>query len=210
MKLTVLGASGGIGIELVRQALAAGHHVTAVVRATSRLEVDAHPSLEVVVADVLDPEAIAPAIAGRDAVLSALGPRTTGPTTIMTAGTQSILRAMESAGVRRLLVVSLAAIHTTGDDPFTRFVVKPILGRILRHSFADARAMEAEIRSSALDWTVVCPPRLRNGPAKGRIRSARERTIRGGFSITRADAAAYLLTALGDPTTTPATIVISN
>jgi putative NADH-flavin reductase len=209
MKLTVFGASGGIGTEVVRQGLAAGHHITAVVRQTSNLAVDPHPSLEVVVADVMDPEAIAPAIAGRDAVVSALGPRGTGPTTVMTRGTQSIIQAMES-GVRRLVVVSVAGIHSAGDDPFTRFVVKPVLGRILRHSFADAREMEAQVKKADLDATIVCPPRLTNASAKAKIRSKKERTVPGGFSITRADAATYLLTAAADDTVIGSTVLIAN
>jgi putative NADH-flavin reductase len=196
MKLTVLGASGGIGTELVRQGLDAGHHVTAVVRETSRLAVEPHPNLKVVVADVMDPAAIAPAVTGREAVLSALGPRGTGPTTVNSEGARSIIQAMQDAGVRRLLIVSVAGIHTKGDDPFTRFVVKPILGRILRHSFADVRQMERLVRNSGLDWTLVCPPRLTNGKRSGKVRSNAERNVRGGFTIARADVAAYLLSAV--------------
>src|SRR5437870_784751 len=105
MKLTVFGASGGIGTELVRQGLDAGHHVTAVVRETSRLAVEPHPNLKVVVADVMDPVAIAPAMAGREAVLSALGTRVSGPTTVNSDGARSIIQAMQDAGVRRLLMV---------------------------------------------------------------------------------------------------------
>jgi putative NADH-flavin reductase len=231
MKLTVFGASGGIGTEVVRQGLAAGHHITAVVRQTSKLDVVPHPSLEVVVADIMDPTTLAPAIAGRDAVISALGPRGTGPTTVMTTGTQSIIQAMystahqpsaargsghaaeeslESAGVRRLVVVSVAGIHSAGDDPFTRFLVKPLLGQILRHSFADAREMEARVKQANLDATIVCPPKLSNGPAKGKIRSKKERTLLGGFSVTRADAATYLLTAAADDTVIGSTVLIAN
>jgi putative NADH-flavin reductase len=196
MKLTVFGASGGIGTELVRQGLDAGHHVTAVVRETSRLAVESHPNLKVVVADVMDPMAIAPAVAGREAVLSALGTRLSGPTTVNSDGARSIIQAMQDAGIRRLLMVSVAGIHTKGDDPFTRFVVKPILGRILRHSFADVRQMETLVRNSGLDWTLVCPPRLTNGKRSGKVRSNAERNVRGGFTIARADVAAYLLGAV--------------
>jgi putative NADH-flavin reductase len=196
MKLTVFGASGGIGTELVRQGLDAGHHVTAVVRETSRLAVEPHPNLKVVVADVMDPVAIAPAVAGREAVLSAIGTRVSGPTTVNSDGARSIIKAMQDAGVGRLLMVSVAGIHTKGDDPFTRFVVKPILGRILRHSFADVRQMETLVRNSGLDWTLVCPPRLTNGKRSGKVRSNAERNVRGGFTIARADVAAYLLGAI--------------
>ncbi|MEN3264888.1 MAG: hypothetical protein V7646_1782 [Pseudonocardia sp.] len=144
----------------------------------------------------MDPVAIAPAVAGREAVLSAIGTRVSGPTTVNSDGARSIIKAMQDAGVGRLLMVSVAGIHTKGDDPFTRFVVKPILGRILRHSFADVRQMETLVRNSGLDWTLVCPPRLTNGKRSGKVRSNAERNVRGGFTIARADVAAYLLGAI--------------
>jgi putative NADH-flavin reductase len=249
MKLVVFGASGRIGAELVRQSLAAGHQVTAVVREGSLVEAPARAGvgvgggvaargdggarreggvpgdgglrgggegrggggvLEVVTADAMDPEAAASVIAGQDAVLSALGPRGGGPTTVLSDGARSVVSAMQQTGVRRLLVVSVAGIHTTGDDPFTKCVVKPILGRILRESFADARRMEELVRSSDLDWTLICPPRLTNGAGKGRIRSNTEGTVRGGFSITRADVATYLLAAVADDSVLRRTAVIAN
>src|ERR1700720_3068189 len=83
MKLTIFGATGATGTCLTRQALAAGHEVTAVVRDPSRLPVPAQPRLRTVIADVMDPASIIPAIAGADAVISAVGPRGTGPTTVI-------------------------------------------------------------------------------------------------------------------------------
>jgi putative NADH-flavin reductase len=223
MKLVVFGASGRIGTELVRQGVAAGHAVTAVVREGSSLQV-ALPELrlvaaragvtgglvDVVTADVMDPAAIAPVLAGHDAVLSALGPRPSGVSSVLTDSAQSILEAMGESGVRRFLVVSVAGIHSTGDDPFTKYVVKPILQRILRESFADARRMEELVGASELDWTIVCPPRLTNGAAKGTFRSNTDGTVRGGFSMTRADVAAYLLNAVDDADLIRKTVVISN
>ena len=88
MKLTILGATGATGTTLTGQALAAGHEVTAVVRDPARLAVPAHPRLRTVTADIMDPASIAPAIDGADAVLSAVGPRGTGPTT---GGCQDVL-----------------------------------------------------------------------------------------------------------------------
>src|SRR6476660_9943863 len=86
MKLTILGATGATGTTLTSQALAAGHEVTAVVRDPARLAVPA---------DVMDPAAIAPAIDGADAVLSAVGPRGTGPTTVIQDSVHSIIQAMQ-------------------------------------------------------------------------------------------------------------------
>lgn len=223
MKLVVFGASGRIGTELVQQAVAAGHAVTAVVREGSSLQVPlpelrlvaaragvAGGRTEVVTADVLDPASIAPVLRGQDAVLSALGPRGTGPSSVLLDSARSILQAMGEADVRRFLVVSVAGIHTTGDGPFTKYVVKPILQRILRESFADARRMEELIRASELDWTIACPPRLTDAAAKGTFRSNTQGTVRGGFSMTRADVATYLLNAIGDAAVVRKTVVISN
>jgi len=85
MRLTVFGATGRIGSEVVRQALAAGHEVAAVVRDPARLAVPAGPGLGVVTADVMDPAQIGPAIKGSDAVVSALGPRKGGPPAVLAA-----------------------------------------------------------------------------------------------------------------------------
>ncbi len=219
MKLVVFGASGRIGTEVVRQGVAAGHQVTAVVREGSTMEVPAPVgagpvrtagAAELVTADVMDTAAIAGVVAGHDAVLSVLGPRGTGPTSVLTDGARSVVRAMRETGVRRLLVVSVAGIHSTGDDPLTKYVVKPILQRILRESFADARRMEELVRGSNVDWTIVCPPRLTNGGAKGAVRSNTEGTVRGGFTIARTDVATYLLRAVDDPAVTRKTVVIAH
>ena len=106
MKITVFGATGGIGTEVVRQALAGGHEVVAVVRDPARLAVPAGAGLGVVTADVMDPAEIGPAIKGADAVVSALGPRPGGPVTVLADSARSILAALGQTGVGRLVVVS--------------------------------------------------------------------------------------------------------
>src|SRR5438093_7382938 len=123
MKLTVFGATGGTGRHTVSQALAAGHHVTAVVRDPARLGVTDHPQLDVVTADVMDPDAIVTALAGRDAAVSALGAHGRGPTTVCSAGVASIIAAMRAVAVRRLVVVTASGPFTDeGDGPVTRAV----------------------------------------------------------------------------------------
>ncbi|GHE98950.1 NADH-flavin reductase [Amycolatopsis deserti] len=199
MKLTVFGATGGTGVEVVRQALAAGHQVTAVVRDPARLDVPAHPRLEVVTADVFDPDSLVPAITGREAVLSALGPRDRGPSVICRDGTSSIMTAMATAGVRRLVVVSNSGMHREGDGWFTRLVVKPMLIRMLREEYADMGEMERRVIASGLDWTIVRPPKLGDGPHTGRIASETRGNVRGSFTISRADLADYVLRAAADP-----------
>jgi len=200
MRLTIFGATGGTGTQLVRQALEEGHDVTAVVRDPARLDVPAHERLEVVTADVRDPGAIGPAVAGADAVLSALGPRGRGPTTICSDGARAIVEAMGKAGVRRLLVVSAAGpFPDAGDGLVVRSVIKPIvLERLMKDAFDDMRRCEEEVRGTALDWTILRPPQLVDKPATGRYRTATDLNLRGGRKISRADLAACMLGLVAD------------
>ncbi|MFG1694524.1 NAD(P)-dependent oxidoreductase [Nonomuraea sp. NPDC049309] len=201
MKITVFGATGGTGTRLVRQGLQRGHEVTAVVRDPARLPAELRERADVVVADVMDPDAITPAVAGRDAVLSAMGPRGTGPTTVCSSSARSILTAMERTGTRRLLMVSAAGLESdAGDGPFTRYVLKPIVQRVLRHSYADLARAERLLRESGTDWTIVRPARLTDADATGRYRTARDLSVRGGHTTTRADLADCMLTLIDDRT----------
>jgi len=200
MRLTVFGATGRIGSEVVRQALAAGHEVAAVVRDPARLAVPAGPGLGVVTADVMDPAQIGPAVKGSDAVVSALGPRKGGPVTVLTDGMRSILTAMEDTGVRRLVAVSASGAFIEPSDPFvTRVIAKPLLQRFLRDAMADTRRMEGEVWASTADWTLVRPPQLTNRPGRGRYRRMIDSHV--GRSIARADVADAILAVLADPAT---------
>jgi putative NADH-flavin reductase len=200
MKLTIFGATGRTGTELLTQALDGGHEVTVVVRDPARLAADEHPRLRVVTADVRDPDAITPAVDGADAVLSALGPSGRGPSTICADGARSIGVAMAKTGVRRLLLVSAAGlIADAGDGFFVRYVVKPmILERLLANGFADMRRSEEEVRSGDLDWTILRPPQLTEAKATGNYRTATDLNLRGGRKISRADLAACMLGLITD------------
>jgi putative NADH-flavin reductase len=194
---TIFGASGRIGAELLRQSLAAGHEVTAVVRGGLDL---AHPQLTIVKADVMDPGAITDAVDGADAVFSALGPRGAGPTTVCSDGVRSIVTAMAKTGARRLLVVSADGPYVYQENGLLmRRVAKPIVQRLLRHGFADLLAMEETIRSTDLNWTVFRPPRLTDGPLTRDYRTAIDAGLRGGSKISRADVADCMLGFATDP-----------
>ena len=200
MKLTILGATGATGTCLTRQALAAGHEVTAVVRDPSRLAVPAQPRLRTVTADVMDPASITPAIAGADAVISAVGPRGTGPTTVIQDSVRSIIAAMDKTGARRLLQVSGSIVADQGESPYLRYLLKPLARRtFLRHVCADMRRGEDEIRESNLDWTIFRPPSLTGKTATGTYRTAIDRNLPHGFTVSRADLAACMLARLDDP-----------
>lgn len=201
MKLTVFGATGGIGQEIVKQALTAGHEVTAVVRDPARLTVTG-AALDVVRADLSDPEVLRPAVAGRDAVLSGLGARSRKDAGVATRLTRTVLRAMEAEGVRRLVVVSAAPLGPApeGESVLDR-TVRGLVSAILKDVYADLREMEAELARSATDWTVVRPPRLQNKPLTGSYRTAVGGNPPRSRFIGRADVAHAMLATVGDPGT---------
>ncbi|MER7462623.1 NAD(P)H-binding protein [Streptomyces sp. NPDC097981] len=215
MKLTVFGATGGVGREVVRQALDAGHEVTAVVRDPARLDVPAHERLDVaVVRDLTDVEALVPVLAGRAAVISALGAASnkqarlapvTGP------AVRAIVSAMGRAGVSRLAAVSAAPVgpDVESDGVVTRKVFLPLLRRALRDLYADLAVMEATIRASGTQWTVIRPPRLLDKPRTGSYRRVIGANVPSARTISRADVADALLASLTDPATTGHTVGVA-
>jgi putative NADH-flavin reductase len=222
VKLTIIAATGGIGRQLLEQAVAAGHDVTAVARNPQNLP--ATPA-RVVTADLAaaDAAAFQPAVAGADAVLSALGARTRADAGVAARGTRVIVESMRASGVRRLIVVSAAPIgtvpspgrphpprHDPGDGFVIRYLADPIVKRALRAHYADLAEMEDVLRDSDLDWTAVRPPRLTGKPVTGRYRTAYGQNIRGGIFVSRADVAHFMLRALDQPETCRQTVGIAN
>ncbi|MFI6011663.1 NAD(P)-dependent oxidoreductase [Streptomyces sp. NPDC051243] len=201
MKLTVFGATGGIGTEIVRQALDAGHEVTAVVRDPARLPLTGD-RLEVFRADLTDPGALRPAVAGRDAVLSGLGARRRGDAGVAARLTRTVLAALEAEEVRRLLVVSAAPVGPEPEeDGFLDRAVRGVVSAALKDIYADLRVMEAEVARAAVDWTVVRPPRLQDKPVTGRYRTVVGGFPRRGRFIGRADVAHAMLGMVKDAAT---------
>ncbi|WP_336116430.1 NAD(P)-dependent oxidoreductase [Streptomyces sp. PTD9-10] len=198
MKLTVFGATGGIGREIVRQALDAGHRVTAVVRDPARLDVTGS-ALEVFRADLTDPQELRAAVAGRDAVLSGLGARSRKDAGVAARLTRTVLGAMEAEDVRRLLVVSAGPVGPEPkNDGLLDRSMRGLVSAILKDVYADLREMEAGLARSGTDWTSVRPPRLQDKPLTGRYR-----TVVGGFPpkgrfIARADVAHAMLSMIDD------------
>ncbi|MFE9437148.1 NAD(P)-dependent oxidoreductase [Streptomyces sp. NPDC006640] len=201
MKLTVLGATGGIGQEIVRQALGSGHQVTAVVRDPARLTVTG-AGLEVFRTDLTDPEALRPAVAGRDAVLSGLGARRRKDAGVASRLTRTVLGAMEAEQTRRLLVVSASPVGpAAAEDRFVDRAMRGMISSLLKDVYADLREMEAALAASATDWTTVRPPRLQDKPVTGSYRTAVGGFPARGRFIGRADVAHAMLAMTDDPAT---------
>jgi uncharacterized protein YbjT (DUF2867 family) len=221
MKLTIFAATGGIGRHLLDQALAAGHDVTAVVRNPRALPAE----VRVATADLAaaGPADLEPAVAGADAVLSGLGPRSRADAGVASRGTLAIVQAMQATGVRRVVAVSAAPVatvaspgrpdpprHDPGDGLVTRHLMMPLLRSALREVYADLALMEDALRDSGLDWTVVRPPRLTDRPPTGTYRTAIGRNLRRGFLVPRADVAHLMLAVLDQPGTVGQAIGIAS
>jgi putative NADH-flavin reductase len=212
MKLTIFAATGGIGRQALEQAVAAGHDVTAVVRDPSKLS----HKVRAIAADLASPDrgALESAVAGADAVLSGLGQRLKSDAGIATQGTRSIIEAMKATGARRIVVVSAAPIGTVpspgrptpprydpGDGFFMRNLMSPLIKTALKQLYADLALMEDAVRDSALDWTIVRPPRLTDKPMTGNYRIAYGQNLRRGVFISRADVANLMLRVIEQPET---------
>ncbi|MER6915496.1 NAD(P)H-binding protein [Streptomyces sp. NPDC000594] len=205
MRLTVFGSTGGVGRQIVRQALAAGHEVTAVVRgpagpAPGVLPDDAR--LTVFPADLTRPESLREAVAGRDAVLSGLGARKAADATagLVARLTASVLTAMEAEGTRRLLVVSATPLGAPPPgEPLVDRVSAALVSRVFRRFYEDLEVMERELAAGSAEWTSVRPPRLLDTPLTGVYRTAVGGNPRSARTISRADVAHAMLALIDDP-----------
>ena len=221
MRITIIAATGGIGRHLLDQCLTRGHEVTAVVRTPSKLTRDAHAVVRIDLAQP-DPAALARAVDGADAVLSAFGPSSRADHGITAKGTRAVIEAMQRVGTRRVVVVSSALVLTTpspgrphppGHDPAEGLVMRvlgaPIARHVLGRHFADLAAMEDDLRDANLDWTAVRPPRLTNQPPTGGYRTVVEHNPHHFRPVGRADVADCMLRALGDPSTIKQAVGVS-
>jgi putative NADH-flavin reductase len=206
MKLIVFGATGGTGQQVVEQALAAGHEVTAVVRRPEAIT-SRHRCLEVIRGDVFEQTTIARAMVGKDAVISALGARDRGPTTIYSEGAANIMQAMQTAHVRRLIGVTASGLEP--GPLMQRLIARPILWMLFKNGYTDMVLMETAVKRSTLDWTIVRPPRLTNGPSTGKYQIAVNKPLSSGWRISRADLADCILRQIENPASYCAVIEIA-
>jgi putative NADH-flavin reductase len=191
MKLLVLGATGGIGLEIVRQAVARHHSVTAFVRSPDRLAAF-QGRIAFEQGDLLSTSELEQAIQGKDAILSAFGPRVPvmkADANLLRDFASALTSAMRRASVRRLVIVSTAFLFRDSIMPPTY-----LFGRLFFPGVVvDATAMERTIAESGLDWTIARPPQLTDKPFSGRYRVREGHLPRFGFHISRADVADRLI-----------------
>ncbi len=210
MKIAVFGASGKTGREVVRQALEKGMEVNAFVRDSAKMTIT-DPKLTVVQGDVMLAESVGKGVEGVDAVIVALGAsqNSTGP--VNSVGTQNIIQAMSNNGVKRLVVEG--SYPMSGSPESMEFLGKMMPADQISglQSFIDDKAgQELLTRGSTLDWTLVRPLSLTEGPLSGSYKSGESLEVKPGDQISRADVADFMLKCLQDPSTVGKTITIAS
>jgi putative NADH-flavin reductase len=187
LKLFVIGATGRTGQEIVQQALARGHHVTAFVRSPEKIDMK-DDRLAVVKGNAMDENQLRDAMQNHDAVISTLGPREVfKPSSMLHDSALATTRAMNRSGVKRVVVLSAAA-HFPG-------IPNRIASFIMRNHMRDSLAMEKIVQSNGLDWTIARPPRLTQ-ENYATYRSREGAAPKMGFRLSRKAVAAFMLDAI--------------
>lgn len=193
MEIAIFGATGRVGGQILKQALADGHHVKALVRST---KLESHPNLEMIVGDVRKAEDVERVIAGTGAVFSAIG---TGRTTTLSEAAPLISAAMKKHGVSRIIAIGTAGILDSRLSPGLLRYQGGDSNRKLTFAAEEHEKMYRELENSTLDWTIVCPTYLPDGEARGNYRTEKDLLPEGGKEITVGDTAAFAYNLLAHP-----------
>jgi len=192
MNILIVGATRGIGRQLLEQALASGHAVTAMARNPQRLATQ-QERLRVIKGDIRDSDSVALAMAGQNAVCCTIGVKAPWLwVTVFSEGTKNLLQAMKKTGVKRLMCVTgIGAGDSKGHGGFLydRIFYPLLLGPI----YADKDRQESLIKASDVDWTIVRPGFLTNGPLTKNYRMLTDMTGVTAGRISRADIAHFML-----------------
>jgi len=192
MRIVVFGASRGIGLEVVKQALEAGHVVTAFIRSPEKFRVK-HANLTVFKGDSMDTAAVEQAIEGQEAVISALGPTRPPVPHMMETSAKNIVAAMKKHAVHRLVSTTGAGVRQTEDEPksIDRFI-SFLLNLLAKDVVLDSAENVKTIQASNLEWTIVRFPRLMDGEHTRKYRVGFVGKD-SGTQISRADGADFVL-----------------
>ncbi len=191
MNIAIFGATGGIGGRVLSDALDAGHSVRVLVRDPAKLAESA--GVTKIVGDIGEPGAVERAVAGSDAVIWAIGPSSNAAdeVDVMEAGARNLVAAMEQHGVRRLVALSGAGITLDGERKPLRGRLMSQLVKLLARHVVEAKRREYRVFAAAdLEWTLVRPPRVVEGPPSGRFVVGHELS---GSRVTQGDLAAFML-----------------
>ena len=207
VKVLIIGATGRTGRILLEGAVEQGHQVTALARNPSAVAPREYRP-RVLGGNVLDPEAVEAAVAGQDAVLSALGTRSTKPTTLFSASTANLVDAMKKHGVRRL--VCLTGVGAGDSKGHVGFLYDRVfLPLVLRNQYEDKERQEEILRRSGLEWVIVRPARVTNKRATGEYQVFLSGDSYKATTISRQDVADFMLAQLSEDRYVHKTPVIS-
>jgi putative NADH-flavin reductase len=213
MNVTVFGATGAIGQLVVTDLLATGHNVTAYARNPAKVPTSWADDVRVVVGEITDAAPIDEAVAGADAVISALGPSMDRQATglPLVEGTRLIVAAMQRHGVKRYIGNGTPSIVDTRDNPNLQQKLVGFMGRtFLPRAYKELLGLSEIVMNSGLDWTIVRFSAPKDGPAKGVKRHGFFGTDKIGMAVTRADIAAFTAAQLTDDRYVNAAPAISN
>ena len=209
LKFLLFGATRNTGYHFMQQALDAGHQVTAIIRNPGSFDFK-HLNLKVVKGDALQIQTFENEVTGKDAVVSSLGvTNLKEPTTLLSVGVANMMEAMRKTGVKRIVCVSAMALDTNPKTGLFLTLASKVVQWVLKEPYKDTRVMEAELKASSLNWTIVRPPQLKNKPVTGKYRLAIGDHLAAPFSISRADVAHCILQHIIDPSTYQKTIEIA-
>ena len=208
MKVLIIGATGATGQILMREALEQGYEVTALARNPSAVAPEDHRP-RVLEGNALDASEVEAAVAGQDAVLSALGTRSSRPTTLFSESTHNLISAMDKHGVRRL--VCITGIGVGDSKGHVGFLYDRVfLPLVLRNPYEDKERQEEILRRSDLEWVIVRPARVTDKRATGEYQVFLSGDSYKATTISREDVADFMLAQLTEDRYVHKTPVISD
>lgn len=193
MKIALFGATGRVGEKILRYALDDGHQVKALVRSKPPFD---HPNLEAIVGDIRKADDVEKAIAGTEAVFSAIG---TDRTTTLSESMPLIINAMKEQGIRRIITIGTAGILNSRMTPGSMRYQGGDSNRKLTFAAEEHAAVFHSLEKTGLDWTIVCPTYLPDGKAYGNYRIEKDYLPEGGKQITVGDTAEFAYKQLENP-----------
>jgi len=206
MRISIFGATGKTGNEIVKQALAGGHEVTALVRDPARMITEGQ-QINLYTGDVLDFSSVKKAVEGQDAVICALGSSSLGKTIVRSDGTANIIKAMNDTKGKRLFVISAMGVGESWST--LSFINRLFFATLLWSARQDHEKQEAYVKESDLEWTIVRPSGLTDSPLTGSY-DVGENILATTSQIARADIADFIIKELGNRAYIHKAVTITN
>lgn len=213
MNVTVFGATGAIGSLTVDELLDRGHDVTAYARNPAKVPARWGERVRVVIGEMSDAEAVDTAVAGADAVVSALGPSMDRKTTglPLVGGTGHVLDSMRRHGVTRYIGHATPSVLDPQEKPTAQTRLIGFMGRNgLPRAYEELLGMTELIKNAGVQWTIVRFTAPKNTPRTGKLRAGFYGTDKIGFAVGRADIAAFTAAQVDDDTYANRAPAISN